>query len=80
MSTEFPFDIFDLDEDLNRQILRDFTGERTGFVQVGPEKWFLPSKYKHQASDFYNLEPRLDDTWIVTYPRSGRSYDIGFNS
>ena len=71
MSTQCPLNIEMLDEELNQRLLKDFTGERTGFLQVGPDKWFLPSKYKSEANNFYNFKPRTDDIWVVTFPRSG---------
>lgn len=49
-----------------------FVGERTGFVQVGPQKYFFPSKYEKEAAHFYNFQVRPDDVWIITFPRSGK--------
>ena len=72
MSSEFPLEICDVEEEISQQLLRDFTGEGTGFVQVGPKKCFFPRKYKYHAANYYNFEPRPDDTWVVGYPRSGK--------
>ncbi|XP_066996262.2 sulfotransferase 1C4 [Anabrus simplex] len=74
MSSELPQDIKKVDEELNQQLLRDFTGEKTGFVQVGPQKWFFPSKFATEWSNYYNLKVRSDDVWVVTFPRSGTTW------
>lgn len=70
-----PMEIKSVEEELNRQLLEDFTGERTGFLKVGPEGYFLPSKYAKEAPRFINFKPRPDDTWVVTFPRSGEADD-----
>ncbi|XP_063225199.1 sulfotransferase 1C4-like [Bacillus rossius redtenbacheri] len=67
----FPYEVRAVEEGLGRRLLRDFSGERTGFVQVGPARWLLPSKYERQAAGYRALPLRPDDVWVVTFPRSG---------
>ncbi|XP_026313904.1 uncharacterized protein LOC113225717 [Hyposmocoma kahamanoa] len=43
-----------------------------GFVQVGPKKYFFPSRYKREAELFYSLPLKADDIWVVSFPRSGK--------
>jgi len=49
---------------------------KRGFVKIGRKKWFLPYKYVEKGDDIYNFEIRPDDTWIVTYPRSGKLFSL----
>ncbi|KAL1140692.1 hypothetical protein AAG570_000622 [Ranatra chinensis] len=52
-------------------MLETFRGEKTGWYQVGPKKYFLPSKYAQEADHFLSFKTRSDDIWICTFPRSG---------
>ncbi|XP_031780670.1 sulfotransferase 1C4 [Nasonia vitripennis] len=63
-----------LDESTTKEMLADFKGEKLGWVLVGEKKWFLPAKYAKQCPLYYNFEVKPDDTWIVTFPRSGTTW------
>ncbi|XP_050301971.1 sulfotransferase 1B1-like [Anthonomus grandis grandis] len=70
----FPYEIKPVEPELNKKILGDFSGERTGFVQVGPKNYFFPSGYEKEAENFYNFELRPDDVFVATFPRSGTTW------
>lgn len=44
-----------------------------GLISAGPQNMLLPRGYQSVAEGIYNFEPREDDVWIATFPRSGQS-------
>ncbi|XP_072943491.1 sulfotransferase 1B1-like [Epargyreus clarus] len=73
-NNNFPLEIRDVEPKLAEHLMMYFTGEHTGFVQVGPKGYFLPNKYKQEASNIYNMEIRPTDIFVASYPRSGTTW------
>jgi len=60
--------------ELDAVLSKCYPFHKRGFVKCGEKKWFLPYKYIERGHNIYNFEIRPDDTWIITYPRSGKLF------
>ncbi|XP_067213356.1 sulfotransferase 4A1-like [Linepithema humile] len=57
--------------ELGDELEKLYLTKKRAFVKVGEKKWYLPYGYAKNGDKLYNFKIHPDDTWIVTYPRSG---------
>ncbi|XP_046821685.1 sulfotransferase 1C4-like isoform X1 [Vespa crabro] len=53
-----------------------FPSSKRGFIRIGENKWTVPYRYIEEGVAVYNSKPRHDDTWVVSYPRSGTTLTL----
>ncbi|KAF4527039.1 hypothetical protein B566_EDAN001587 [Ephemera danica] len=67
----FPYEIKPMEEAMKNELKANFIGETEGYLEAGPKKFIVTSRYAEFASTIYNFKVRPDDAWVVTFPRSG---------
>jgi len=58
-------------ETLEEQFRQDFPSYFNGLVASSPGNYVTLSEYPKRAEDVYNFQPRPDDVYVITFPKSG---------
>ncbi|XP_052737838.1 uncharacterized protein LOC112044107 [Bicyclus anynana] len=67
----FPYDFEELDPQENEEITNCIRGYKEEFIRVGPKKYFVQKRYVSVAAAIYNFPLRSDDTYVITFTKSG---------
>lgn len=51
--------------------LDNFFQRKNGFVAVNPGDVIMPKKYQEICKDIIECDVRMDDIWMISYPRTG---------
>ncbi|XP_050663980.1 sulfotransferase 1C4-like [Leptidea sinapis] len=68
-ASNFPYDVTDVESQVSNEIFKAI--KPLPLVYVGPKRYIFPEMYKEWGPQFYNMEIRPDDIFLVGFPRSG---------
>ena len=54
--------------------LDELFGIKDCLVEVNPGRVILPPDYKDIGERIMDLKVRKDDVWLISYPRTGKSF------
>jgi len=54
--------------------LDKFFQRENGFVEVSPGKVIMPRKYSDISNEILDSKVRMDDVWMISYPRTGSTW------
>ena len=64
------------DEDTAARLLKAFPGYYDGFVKCQPGNLMLPVLFGKNAQTYVDFKTRPDDTFVLSFPKSGKQHDI----
>ncbi|CAH2240194.1 jg1759 [Pararge aegeria aegeria] len=71
LSKDFPFEVVILNTKENPEIKDYLDDDQISFARVGSKRYFFPKEFLTLAPSIYNMALRSDDTFVVTFPKSG---------
>lgn len=54
------------------QFQKDFPAYKDGLVYSSPGRYVVMPEYPKKAETVYNLKPRTDDVYVLTFPKCGK--------
>ena len=58
-------------ETLRPPFCDDFPGYTDGMCRSEPGGFYVSGGYGEHAEEVYRFQPRADDTWVLSFPKSG---------
>ena len=60
---------------LGDQFQKDFPAHVEGLIRSNPGNYiFISNNSAKNAEKFYEMKPRKDDVYVITFPKSGKFY------
>jgi hypothetical protein len=58
-------------ESLNQEFRKHFPAHQSGVVRGEPGGFVLSPEYGQNAQKVFQFQPRADDVWVISFPKSG---------
>ncbi len=69
--SEFNFKFANIPETLGPPFKPIFTGHKNGLIKCDPGGLVIVPRYEVHAEKIYRIQPRKDDVWQITFPKTG---------